>query len=1195
MRSAANQSDPGQAVLGDGAARPPAITAPLVPILAAVSIGIVVDRAVESMGRPPETWTWALSAVAATALAGLVSRRPRLGMFPLLAACVALGGGWHHHRRSDLAPVDLAWSISDSPHPVWLRGVVREAPGLRDGGEGRVSTRFVIDVTAVRDGEAWRPATGRALTTVAGDRTDIRAGRAIDAAGSLARVAAPLNPGEFDYRDYLRGRGIWLRLAVKDPASIRPGDPRDDRASYRRLGAVRAWSRRQLVGALDPETAPLASALLLGRREEIDDEVNDAFVRTGTTHLLAISGLHLQVLAVVLGLAFYTVGLSRTWSAAGVALAIVGYAVLVGLTPSVVRSAAMTVTICLAVICYRQSRTLNNLALAGLVTLAFNPSDLFDVGCQLSFLAIVALVWLMPEARHVLEAGHQTIRDRLEGPPSPLDALERRYEPSWKKVTRRLARSVFNGLLASTVVWLAALPLVMLRFHLFSPIGIVLNIPLILVTSGALLSGGIGLGLSALWAPLGLPWGWLTSKLLSLTISMVRWGAAISGGHRFVAGPPWWWTCGFYAVLGAALVSAVILRERGTDRSRTWFAWRRLLWLLVVLWLVPGYPLAMVSDRPATLEADVLAVGHGLAVVMQTPSGAAYLYDCGRMGDPTVGRRVIAPALWARGISRLNSVILSHADDDHYNGLTDLFDRFGIGEACIPPGFGGPENPGAAQLVESIQRRGIPIRTVTTPDSWTVGGSRFRVWHPPAGWDKDDAADNARSVVLEVESAGRRLLLTGDLEQLGLVELVARPVSETPVDVMLSPHHGGKTANPSWLYDWARPRSIVVSQRAPVAGSVDLLSKLEQEGTPVYRTWRDGAIRLSWEPSGIVIKPFLQVPEPITELAATPPVFAALWLPTLGPNTWRWGVGIGGFLIGLIGFALAAVAELGAWTLVAPRRTPKRSEELASGAPLSVIAPDGARLSGRWFPTARDRGSVGTVLLLHGFGESSDQLAAARVPELTLAGWDVVVPDSRGYGESAGPFATFGTHESGDVAAWIESVQKSELSSESTKSLPIVVWGRSMGGGIAARAAASDPRISALILESPLLDLHAAVASILRNRRLPGSRFLARRVLRRANRLARVALDRPRLEEVAPRIQCAVLIVQGTEDSLASMSTVRALADRFAGTAEVVEVPGAGHTNVVGVGGEDLWRQILGFLNRHRLWGNSETIDPERC
>ena len=104
---------------------------------------------------------------------------------------------------------------------------------------------------------------------------------------------------------------------------------------------------------------------------------------------------------------------------------------------------------------------------------------------------------------------------------------------------------------------------------------------------------------------------------------------------------------------------------------------------------MPGWLLAGDRRETATLEAEFLAVGHGLAVLIHTPDGQTLLYDCGRLGDPTVGRRIIAPALWARGVSRIDTVFLSHADQDHYDGLPDLLDRFPIGEVRLPPGFAG--------------------------------------------------------------------------------------------------------------------------------------------------------------------------------------------------------------------------------------------------------------------------------------------------------------------------------------------------------------------------------------------------------------------------------------------------------------------------------------------------------------------------
>src|SRR5262249_57136414 len=120
------------------------------------------------------------------------------------------------------------------------------------------------------------------------------------------------------------------------------------------------------------------------------------------------------------------------------------------------------------------------------------------------------------------------------------------------------------------------------------------------------------------------------------------------------------------------------------------------------------------------------------------------------------------PALWSRGLSRIDQVILSHADLDHFNGLPDLLDRFAIGTVRVPPGFAGPSNPAAERLIAGIRARGIPVRTATAPESWGLGAVRLAAQHPPAGWFPE-APDNARSLVLDLTHVGRHLLLTGDL------------------------------------------------------------------------------------------------------------------------------------------------------------------------------------------------------------------------------------------------------------------------------------------------------------------------------------------------------------------------------------------------------------------------------------------------
>ena len=1114
--------------------------APLAPLAIAATAGVLADRLAGPMG----TFAWAVAAMVGAGFAALTRRSPRVGTWAIVAAFAALGGGWHHDWWSDLAPDDLAraaWAPGER-RPTWARGVLVEAATFREGDDGprdRGSTRTVVALTGINDGRGWRAASGRVQVWIAGDRSDLEAGRPIEAAGAMSAVEGPLNPGEVDFRPILRGQGIRLRLLIDEPTGLWADPTGEDWPWTRRLGAVRAWCARTLDSGLDPSVAPLARALLLGRRDAVDPEVNDAFARTGTTHLLAISGLHLQVLAVFLGMCVRAMGVGRKGAFGVVMLGTVAYALLVGPAPSVVRSAAMTVVVCLAGWRDRCVGPANLLSGAALATLAYNPSDLFDVGCQLSFLAVAVIVWCVPA---VLEWDAPVL--------TPLDVLERRLEPWWRMLRRMGFNYLRAGLIGSAVVWMAAWPLVALRFHLVSPIGILINIPLIPLTSLALLLSGLTLGLSAIWAPLGVPFARACGLCLNWTEAVVRWGTALPWGHAFVPGPSWGLALAFYALLGLAVMASV-------SRWRS----RRRWWTLTVAWGAIGAVLPMVPTRPDAAEAEVLAVGHGLAVVVRSSEGRTALYDCGRMGDPHVGRRVIAPALWARGVRRIDMLILSHADSDHFDGLPDLLDRFDIGLVRVPPGFDGPANPGAKLLIDEVRGKGIPVKSIFEGDRIDLGGGMTLTAIHPREASRPGSTDNARSVVLEVAGAGRRLLLTGDLERDGLADLIAHP--PRPLDAMLAPHHGGRTSNPAWLYAWAKPALVVVSQRAPSPGSRDPLTPLAEGQFPLLRTWQSGAIRLRFDPSGLPATGFVDRPEPVE-----PSVPSEAPAP-VGPKALAIFLGLA---LGA-GFCLAVtVIEWGAWSLVMPgRKRPARSPDDPPGLPIRATATDGTCLAGTWFPTEASRGR--TLMLLHGLAEDRSALLG-RVPPMLRRGWNVAVLDARASGESGGLRGSFGGRESDDLRSWIDA-----LSPMAGPIPAFAAWGRSMGASTALKAAASDPRIAALVLEAPYRDLRSAVAAVLRRLKIPAPRPLARLVLLRARSLAGVSLDRPRPVDLAPLVVAPVLIVHGFEDPIAPVAAARDLAAAFPQPAEVVEVAGAGHANVVGIGGGALMDRIGAFLD----------------
>ena len=292
-----------------------------------------------------------------------------------------------------------------------------------------------------------------------------------------------------------------------------------------------------------------------------------------------------------------------------------------------------------------------------------------------------------------------------------------------------------------------------------------------------------------------------------------------------------------------------------------------------------------------------------------------------------------------------------------------------------------------------------------------------------------------------------------------------------------------------------------------------------------------------------------------------------------------------GFSLGVLVFAVVAVIEFCAWALVAPPRphvaedavdppgiadivSPNRSE------PISAIARDGVRLAGRWHP-ATGKPTGRTVVLLHGFAEASAALQTTRVLALNQAGWNAAALDLRAYGKSGGSFASFGGREVDDVSAWLDVLAGRHGSGEP---LFPVLWGRSMGAAIAIRAAARDQRVRALVLESPMVDLDEAVAVWFRRRKAPFPRLLARLATRRAGKIAGVSLTQPRPIEVAPRVHCPVLIVHGSDDTLIPGSEVRRLAGAFPAPPSLIEVPGAGHSDVISIGGQSLIDEIMTFL-----------------
>ncbi len=806
---------------------------PLVIVLVAVCGGIAADR---TWGLPVLVWAMTAGAAWTAWLVLWRFRWDRVAAVVLLASVAAGGGLWHHVWWNRFARDDIGAYARTVWQPVCVEAVARKGPRRVPAppfNPMRIIPQFdrtqvEVRVIGIRDGARWQAASGRARLTVDGHLLGVRAGDRLRIFGHLSAPRPAHNPGDFDYAAHARADRKLGQLRSEYPDCVTVVRRGHFLSPARWIDNARTAGRQLLRRYLDERQAALAAAVLLGVREEITGEQWRSFVETGTAHLLAISGLHVGIVAgaFFLGLRMFPVRQSR--AVVIVAAATVLYAVLTDARPPAIRATILVLVMCTSTYLGRPQSPFNALAAAALFVLARNPADMFSTGVHLSFITVAVLMWFAPG---------WFATDPKRDPLSRLLAEER----GWPSRIAWVCWRVFRRLtLVGVLMWFFTLPLVTARFHVFSPVAVVLNTVLWIPMAFALVSGFGVLVFGWLFPPLAVVCGWCCNGSLWLLDLCVESLGDMSWSHFWVPGPADWWVLGVYGGL-AVLAAFAALRP-----PRRWCV------AILALWIAVGFAPWALRTRTGRLECTFLSLGHGCSVLVELPSGQTMLYDAGQFASPELGARSVAACLWSRGITHLDAVVLSHADADHYNLLPELLERFSVGVIFVSPVMFDDENRAVSALREAIGSAEVPVREIFANDRLQGGeGCGIEVQHPPPRGVLGN--DNANSIVLAIEYEGRRILLPGDLESPGLDDMLAE--SPWDCDVLLAPHHGSRSSNPPGLAAWSTPEWVIVS------GS---LNDYEPETEATYRaaggevmhTGRVGAVRVVAEQGGLEVASF---------------------------------------------------------------------------------------------------------------------------------------------------------------------------------------------------------------------------------------------------------------------------------------------------------------------------------------------------
>jgi competence protein ComEC len=803
--------------------------APLVPVALAATAGIVLDRYVSVPLLPTFGVAWAglgilcLCAWRRYAFGGIVG---------LVITVAALGAVYHHWRRDVYAADDIGRFAGPDPRPVLIRGVVDSEPLLvKRGGNDDLRSfaskdggRLILAVTAIKQEIDWQIASGLALIHVTHPVSDVHVGDNVEIAGRLHSPDAPANPGEFDYSAFLRDQRIRAVVSAKDPENEvvlvkQSGGVALDRG----LSRLRAWGQNVLTTYLPDQQQGPAIALLLGDGAPMTQDDWDKYIRTGVIHVLAISGQHLVILAGFMAVILRVLRVRLRPATIIIVAVLLAYALLVGGRPPVMRAVVAVASVCGALLLRRRVLRANTFALAWLAVALLNPMDLFNSGCQLSFLAVAVLTW--------------GTRGWTSTEPDPVQRLIEDKRPMWQRAGLWLKREVLVAYGITLAIWVVVAPLVAARQNILSPAGLIIGPPTVVLTTIALLSGFALLLLAAICPPLAPIPAFFTQLSMAGCEALVTSAATWPGGCWFVPHIPEWWLWVFYpAVLGLLMLQTL---------RRIW-SW---CLLALLVWLAVGLLSGATQPRSDELRCTFLAVGHGGCIVLETPDGRTMLYDVGSLSGPEVTRRNIAPYLWHRGIRRLDEVFLSHADLDHFNGLVALLDRFTVAQVSYTPTFRDRPTAAVRRTVAELDARGVPVRMLAADMRLKIGAVDLEVLHPPTVGP--DGKENVRSLVLAIRHEGHVILLTGDLEGTGTERVVALP--KIRVDVLMAPHHGNQGATAP-MVAWAQPQCIVSCDGIPRA--VRKPDPLNGLGPLQLATWPHGAVTVHSRRQQLVVTTF---------------------------------------------------------------------------------------------------------------------------------------------------------------------------------------------------------------------------------------------------------------------------------------------------------------------------------------------------
>jgi competence protein ComEC len=825
---------------------------PVIPLLLSMMSGIAAGAWFPGYG----TWMVVIVSFCMAALIFWIRKKNTARVVPMILL-FALGNLSIQPWAAPGFPANHIIHFTEG-HPWRITGVVVELDA------GRLNRQKCVLRTELLECENKTLAVkGKIRLTVSGNDPKLSEGDRIVFNSRITPIRNFHNPGGFDYQRYMAFKNVWGSAYVQADKLIRIENKKE-----KGIGMIIANARARVSDLIDrigdKDQKGALKALIVGDRNAISFELRKAFNRVGAGHLLAISGLHIGIIAAASFFIFRWIlshigfFLSHAWIKKGAVLLSAGpvivYGLLSGMSPSTQRAVIMVMVFLTAFLFEREHDLINTLAIAAMLILIVHPPSIFSISFQLSFAAVLAIIYGLSKI------------------PKPRLADQNRTR---KQKRTKIIIKLYYFFMTSFFAVAGTLPLVMYYFNQVSLVGLPANIIFIPLIGFIVVPVGI---LAVFISPLTTSGALVLLKVASAVLEPVIGIITSISGWPFAAiktvtpNPPEI-VC-FYVLLWALLnlksaqtgTLSDLSKAQNRPNKRTIQKPAVIVALLTVLVFCAdiGYGVYQRYWRD-DLRVTMIDVGHGNAALLELPYGQTMLVDGGGFSDNRVfdvGASIVAPFLWRKKIRTVDTLVLSHANSDHLNGLIYIADNFHVKHVWL--NHESADTFGYRLFMETIKKNNIQLpayRDIIGVHD--INGARIDILYPPEDFHDKSRTETWRnldndSLVLKVSLGHVSFLFPGDIKAPAEYQLVSTIGDQLKCTVLLAPHHGSKTSSTQRFLKKVKPEVVVISSRYKSRFGFphpSVLKRYLDMGCRVLKTAQNGAVSMRTDGRTLTIMP----------------------------------------------------------------------------------------------------------------------------------------------------------------------------------------------------------------------------------------------------------------------------------------------------------------------------------------------------